>query len=339
MRKGIVISLLLPCILLLAAALVFFIFDASRQRSVVFESSGELADQGIGVFPLDRTLSEVELSRGLRFKISSTTSLSSLSRPTIEKLKSQGLVVDSSSTILFGRTMKYGIKVYTKTFTVDLPLATYRVTTDTASGRKVKRIDVNAPQRYLRGVDFVEGAPDLPDALGVDFLTNYALAYSMNDTTLTFYTSFPAGYEKCGVITEGHSPNDMIGTGARFYMDMKVDHEHFTFLINTALKDVTIKMPLENMRYRNENVDNEYLTTITNAKIEAMVDRDAWCEFGNRAGGRTVYYYNDQSDVYEINPIRFFGQDMVLDLKNHLIGFRPTYDINYCPVPSQRSAL
>lgn len=55
----------------------------------------------------------------------------------------------------------------------------------------------------------------------------------------------------------------------------------------------------------------------------AKVDDKAWVEFGNRCGTKAVYYYDNQEDSYQMNPLNMFEQDLVIDIEGQAIYFRP----------------
>lgn len=322
------ILLILFAIIIVAAtssAVLIHHNGVTRQSEVKFDAIGGSNSFPAGCFPLDSTMTVVELSRGLRFRICSASSLSAIDCATIERLKKLGCRVDSNSTVLAGRTADNGTELYHKSYTVDIPLTAY---TTIDSTKELAPIEVrHGEKRFIRNVQFVEALPGESNSFGTDFLDHYVLEFLRDYNALVFNEYAPAGYEMSGSFFLRKGLREYICAGSRYYLDMKVDHVPFTFLINTGLDEVTLKIPSEHLLYRNDDTSSHKIYSDADGELDATVDRNAWCEFGNRAGGRRVYYYNDRKERFEINPQTFFNQDIVLDFRNNCLYLRPTFNI------------
>lgn len=332
MKRSLIITLVTIVAVILAALICFVVIDASRQDNVTIDCIGQRHCTSLGPFPVDAATGRVDFGDGIRFSISSTTTLSAIDRATIDRLRRLGCRIDSSSTVLIGRNTLQGTTYYTKTYSVDLPMAAFKVERDSNGTPLRIEIDRSVPRSYVRNVEFVEAAPGLHSTFGVDLLSRFAVEYNLADSTVSFHTEVPDNFEFGGAIYAGHGVRDLVGTGSRYYLDMKVDHERYEFLINTEMDESPVKLPQSALSISSGEIVSERLRSDDNSEIEATVDRDAWCEFGNRGGGRKLYYYSDREDFFELNPVTFFSQDMVIDFKNDRIMLRPTYNMKFRPM-------
>lgn len=322
MKKGVLISLIIPIALIFAAASVFIILDATVQRNIHLDSGCEKA----GPFPLRGSSADLEIAPGLVFRVSSVSSLSAITPETLEKLKEMGCKVDSSSTVIFGRDMRANIRMITKLYIVDLPFATYDYYLDTLANHRVDRVVASHPLQYIRDMEFVPAMEGDPNSFGIDFLENFTLEYNYGNAAMAFHVEPPVDFERCGDMTPGYGLRDLIGTGNRYYVDMKIDHEPYRFLVNTSLLRVPVKLSLNNLSRQNNHTQTTTVKNVYSQELDAVLDRNAWCEFGNRAGGRKVFFYNDVADTYEINPALFFHQDLLLDFRRNGIYLHPEVD-------------
>lgn len=326
MRKKVLLYIIIFAILSMAAAVVALTVATARRNSVTIDSP----TASTGRLPLLERASRVEFWPGVRFAISTESTLSAIDRPTLERLKAIGCAVDSSRTVMFGNVLGNGREMVTHIYSVDLPFATYEYIYDSIAGYPLPHTCF--PLRaagYIRNVEFVEAPEGTPNSIGNDVLSHLVMEFFPNDSALALHHSAPENYVFCGKIYPSRDVIDYVtGAGPQYYLDMRVDHIPHTFMLNSALTGVSLKMPSADKVYLNAESERRDITLPGDETRPAVIDKDVWCEFGTRAGSRMVYYFDNDGESYQINPLEFFHQDLLIDFPSHSVLFHPTADLS-----------
>lgn len=318
MKRIITISVMTAVVI---GLLTFIVNDLSAQRTVRIDG------ESIGAFPIVGKGMQIELSPGLTFSVSSTTSISCVTRPTLEWLRFRGYVTDSTTRFFISRDALGKLEVTSLIYKVNLPISRYEFRYDSITGRTMYK-NVSSQSGLLEGLEVTVAETENNNVLGMDFMRRFIVEYNHADQSMTFHLNVPDNYELLGNISVGHRPSDVIGCSPRYYMDMKVDHESYSFLINTDMQDITVKVPAKETGNPTINRPlNEQVIDTDGCTVPVIVDQSAWVEFGNRAGSRRTYYFPYGSKP-EVNPFIFFNQDLVIDFNSRNIYLRPYYHIN-----------
>ncbi|MCM1110214.1 MAG: hypothetical protein NC336_03300 [Clostridium sp.] len=317
MKHGKIVILSVALLLLVAGVAAWFVFvrDADIQRDVVFEpSADDVPADVIGPLPLIRREGRVVLAPDVRFNLNTGSMVSMISQQTLAALRSLGCRVDSSFCLLYGRAPSGEMKLFRKVYDVDLPVYGYRTV---ITGRKRGRRHMRSayPVGYIRNVRFVDGGDQLSsNTLGIDFLSRYVFDYEYDKSLVRLRRSLPEGYDYVGEIHRGRTPGDRLGASSLYYVDLKVDHFPYTFLIDTSLGEINLKIPAGNRTF--DEADGRYIRCVPRIgsdDYEAVMDMGAWVTFGNRGGSSLAFYVNDGSEEPQANPLMFFSSDMAID--------------------------
>lgn len=317
-------KLLLGASIFVALALTAVMVDAPMQKSVHIDR------KTIGPFPIVGDEAEVELMPGLSFRISTATAVARLTPRTFSWLRDHGYVTDSMTRWIISRDNSNSLRLTTKMYRADLPVGTYRIEGYDSVTRQNKLIfDPLGPRGVIHDVDFVIAEPDDENTVGGRLLSNFLIELDYRSNAVLIHREHPDNYEFLTTFREGNGLSDMIGTGRRFYVDMKVDHETYSFLINTALTGIAVKMPFDRIDW-SENIEpkRERIIDAAGGEQDAVVDQSAWIECGNRSGSSRVHYYADKGENFEMNPFVFFQQDVLIDFSDNSIYLRPYFDID-----------
>lgn len=318
-RKLIISATALIAILIIALLLL----TAPTQRHVDIDGSK------VGAFPICGREGQIELSPGFTLRVSTGTSISHITPSTLEWLRSRGCVTDSTRRPMLGRDANDDIDLSTRVYRINLPASTYRFSYDSLAEHTVSAHNPKAPLNYIRDVDVVIAPPSEGNVLGIDFLKRFVVEMNYADQSLTFHNEVPDGYELVGNISVTNPLINILLGRTLYGLEMKVDHEPYTFRLNSEIPGVALKLPIkrlnttENVHHRHEDI-----VDLLGRQHQAVIDPSAWVEFGNRAGSRTVHYFSGEDEDFEINPLVFFDQDLVIDFANRNIYLRPFYKIN-----------
>lgn len=320
LKYKIFITLAVICII----TVCILVIDTPLQKSVRIERDT------VGPFPICGEEAEIELSPGLSFRLSTSAPVCRITPNTLAWLRDKGYVTDSMTRWVISRDNSNTLRLTDKVYRVNLPLATYRVGEyDSIAGHHILTPEPFGRKGFLYDVDVVPAAPGDENTLGGIFIGNFVVEYIHDSNAVMLHKELPPDYDYLASFKIGNRFSDMLGTGVRYYIDMKVDHESYSFLINTALNDIAMKMPFDRIDWNeNDAVKMERIIDAAGDQQDAVVDQSAWIEFGNRAGSRRIHYFTDRGENFEINPFVFFQQDVVLDFPNKAIYLRPFYDMD-----------
>lgn len=302
------------------AAVALTLWILCRDVDLQSEFSIDNHTDGISslAFPLKGSGGVAELAPNLRFRFSSASTVSSINPSTLAYLREKGYSVDSVSSCFFARDAKGNLSFVDQVYIVDFPLHNYTFSIDTALRRYSSVADPN-PAKIVRRAKFVKAPEGTDNIIGSDIMSMYVMEYKYSHRSVRFHKRVPENYDSIGSIHKGSGPLEWLGTGHRWFVDISVDHNPHTFLINTSLRGVNMKMPLSdspedkdshnmvNMVYPSRDFSNYY---------EGMIDPDAWIIYGTRTGTRQIYYFDSHGARYQMNPMIFFKQDVVFDFIN-----------------------
>ncbi len=260
------------------------------------------------------------LAPGLKFKIDTGADISTLSEIDADKLREMGYEIKESLRPMTGRD-GYGRYIFSpKRYTVSLPIGGYDISTDSLGRRRISY--TGSPTNKILNVDFAQTSESL-STLGLDFLKKFKLEFNYLDRSMTLHDSIPESYQHVANLISNVSLKDHIWSSDRVYMILTVNQYTQLYQLDTGLQRTAIKMPVSEIPRATHTLHDDSTYTMV-AAYAAKVDDRAIVEFGNRCGSKAVYYYDNDEDTYQFNPLNVFVQDLVIDISGRGIYFRPT---------------
>lgn len=308
----------------LGALWALFMRDYDTQCDTSLDTGSHGGVITTGLLPLNRETSAITLAPGMEFKLSTASTLSHITPATLKQLECMGCVADSSLTLRISHDSYDNLMASTCIYTVDLPIYRFRFHTDTATSAITASHVGDKPVAYLRNVNFVKAPGETQNVIGLDLIQKFKLEYRHHEGAIAFRNDIPETYDSIGSIYRSTNISEMWGAVDRFFIDMKVDHQPFSFLVNTSLADIPVKMPGGSDTDIPQNHRTDDIVTDSET-VTAIVDNDAWVKFGNRAGSRRVYYYADKGTSHEMNPLVLFEQDLILDCQEGIVYMLPHF--------------
>ena len=316
-KKTIFVIFLSIVALVVLTGVTVVLCNHASQSELYIEPEGE---KTVGPLPIISEKNDVVLAPGLRFRIDSGSSFSTISRKQLQLLDSMGYAVDSMYTLSMGLGYRSQFRVVTKRYRVTLPVYSYDFGTPDSTGiypEPVMNVEKGPVCKFVN-VDFamVLNNEHAVPLLGIDFLEKFVLQMSYYPHTVTFRTEVPEGFDYVGEMIRANTFKDFVWVGSRYYLDMTVNHVDDRYLVDTGLERAPIKAPTYmRPRHRNKDRHDGTVTSVGN-NYTAVVDGNVWVEFGNRAVGSATYYYEDEDEAFAINPLNFFRWEAVLDFTN-----------------------
>lgn len=308
--------------LILGVAFFAFVLAGNRtfQSQMTVEPTGSMS---IGPLPVIGDKNEVELAPGLRFRLDSGSSFSSISREQLDSLKSMGYPVDSTGVLAMGLGYKGQFRLVTKRYRVTLPVYGYHFGAPDSTGVYPEPVmDVEAgPVAKFVNVDFVMVLDNnhASPLLGIDFLEHFVMEMCYYPRCVTLRRDVPEKYDYVGELVVANNLKDYLWVGSRYYMDLSVNHVRDMYLVDTGMERATIKAPTS-MRPKHRNKDrHDSMVSSVGVRYTAVVDGNVWVEYGNRAVGSSTYYYEDEEEPFAINPLNFFRWEAVIDFPSRKV--------------------
>lgn len=313
-RKNITIFSIIAFLAILL--IIWFWIIGSTQNDMRSEHPLDIAENSI---PMTDMPFCAVMVPGLKFKIDTGADISSLSDEDAEKLKQMGYEVKTSYKPITGRD-GYGRYIFSpKRYTVTLPMGGYKVSKDSLGNCRYTYS--GHPANKILNVDFAPTANQV-SSLGLDFLRKYKLEFDFNEKAIKFHDTIPADYQHVSDLLCNVSIKDKFWSAKRLYIILSINQRPQIYQMDTGLQRTAIKMPEEEIKRAKHILRDDSIFTMRHS-YSAKVDDKAWVEFGNRCGTKAVYYYDNQEDSYQMNPLNMFEQDLVIDIEGQAIYFRP----------------
>lgn len=272
----------------------------------------------LGVMPLslDNT---VELAPGLRFRIDTGTSSNTISPEYIELLRKYGCEVDSSVNIKLTRTSLGKYRVDTKRYTVQLPVHSSTIVSDSTGKRLSAQVDPDNRINTLSNVDFIPTSKGEMPRIGMQVLKRFYVEFMFKEHAIRLWNEMPEEYEEVGGLS--HDKN-LFWEGKR-YLTLSVNGNEQRFFINTSMPRVSLLLPLEKAtQIDRETVFRDTVPSIF-GPLPGVIDYKVWVDWGKRGGNGVGFYTNYGRDDYAVNPFFFLSQDAVFDFGSDRVFLHP----------------
>lgn len=302
-----------------------FLFMATRTSQT--KLSADIPTGALGVMPVSGKPQFLTLTPELRFKLDTGADVSTITEEDLQTLEKNGYKVEKLFYPAMGRDGRGDINFSTVRYRVDLPFFTYSVvkkdghTIRDSVGEPI--IDMLHPVRknVIHNVDFMPSKTGF-SVLGIDFLEKFKLESIGRNRMAAFYFDMPKGYEEVAKIYESREPMQWAYLGHRYYVDIDIDGQTDPYFIDSGIQKAFIKRPSDDIvREGKTNLDADTVASYR-GKFPAMRDDNAWIKIGNREGKRIVYFYDNDEEVYAINPLNMFDYDLLLDFAGGKMMFK-----------------
>lgn len=317
MKKVVLVLVLL--IMLCGALYAFVCLQTSQDYIYADRADGRICDMPVGNTPLF-----VTVMPGLQFKLDTGSDMSLLSAKDMALLDSLGYSVREVFGISTGRNGLGKIMFETKRYRVDLP--TYRYDTVTDSLGIVTSSQVPSSLNVLHNVDFVL-APDDMSVLGIDFLEKFKVEYRFMASMISLYLDVPDGYEQSIPMFYTRTPINALWLGKRYYLSANVMNRNYKFFIDSGIQRADFKLPFSERIYSKNKLYSDTVVSFS-GRFPAFIDNASWVTIGNRSGRRRVYYYDNDEEIFALNPFNAINQDLVIDFSGLSIMLRPYYNVD-----------
>lgn len=305
-------TVLLAVAILLGSAFLYGRFSAMSDMRV------ERPDIALGPLPLTQG-NYGEVYPGLIFRIDIGASANTISQKYIDRLKADGIPVDSSYVLTYMRTHALGPRITTKRYRVSLPVFAYDIAVDSA-GHVTSRIDTTNRINTVYNVDFVPTADerDMP-RFGRPFIAKFFMEFDFNIRAVRFHASLPAGYEPI----DGLKREFALFYDPGLFLNIKVEGKPMSFFVNTAMPRIGLLKPANQApKVNNRTIYSDSVHSIY-GEFPAVIDYDTWVEWNDRAGNSACYYSDYGHREYAVNPFNFLTQDAVFNIAKPQVYLRP----------------
>lgn len=306
---------------LIVAGVVFVLYTVNRtQPRLMFDDRSNTTVE----VPINNGV--VELFQGGFFVIDTGCTYSTINRSTLDLLRKRGVKIEESHFPIIGRGLDGDFHVKTSHSVVTLPIDRFELTTDTL--QRIDWLPAGGVANTISNVNFVVVDDDLPCVLGMDFLERFVVGYQYFRQAVTFGEEVDDEFQYMGELESPSNLTNMLGMGHRYYLPAAIDYKPGTYFIDTGLDNLSIKLPQCDTIYSKRTLHDDVYRLRDNSLVSAKYTEHAWAEIGNRAGSRKIFYTDSGQDMYAINPLLFFRQDVVFDFAGRKIYLRPYADLH-----------
>ncbi|MDE5785425.1 MAG: hypothetical protein K2H98_02740, partial [Duncaniella sp.] len=200
MKKKIIILFIVLIVAVLALGVLISTQTNSFQDGVRFSDDTPSRD---AYYPVNGGM--VMVSPDVRMFFDTSSPVSMLSRQDLEKLKADGMDVDSISTLYVGFDADRNLTVATRIYQVSLPAPGFEVD-PTRSRCTAFSADYASPGR-IENVRFLL-SPDNLSRLGMDFIEHFAVEYSWVTGMIILHDVVPEGFQMFSKINKELSVTD-----------------------------------------------------------------------------------------------------------------------------------
>ncbi|MDE5685100.1 MAG: retroviral-like aspartic protease family protein [Paramuribaculum sp.] len=314
MKKILLITIPILAVFVLGMALMLFITRSTQKN---FHADPPVDDCEV-VMPLSGTPIFLEMAPGLKFKFDTGADMSSLSENDAETLREMGYEVKESFGPILGRD-GYGDIVYSsRRYTVSLPVGGY--VTEKDSTGNVTVTYTGQPATVFHNVDFAKTDATI-STLGLDVLRKFKIECRFANHTAALCEKIPSSFSKVVEMEHNIHLTDILWSAVRPYLIVSVNQRPNVYQLDTGLQRAPVKKPASSIARAKHSLRKDSLSTMRET-FEAYVDDEGWIDFGSRSGTKKVYYYDNNEDDFQINPLNVFQQDMIIDIEGKGIYFR-----------------
>lgn len=277
----------------------------------------DVSDQVVGPLPMNK-YGAINFAPDMPFRVDFGSSVNTISREYLRRFEAMGVKVDSSRVVTYVSTALGRHRLATMRYRLSLPIFAYTIYCDSTG--VASQIDTLTRINTIEGVDFVlNGQNSEMPRLGMPFFKKFIVEYDRTLNALRLHGTMPEDYEEMG----GMRKESAFLSEPRSYLRMTVDGEEHDFFINSSMPRVGILFPANEAPYIDKL--NVYADTIPSVygDMAAVINYDAWIEWGERAGKNVSYFVDYGSESYALNPFNFLTQDAVFDFKNSKVYLHP----------------
>ncbi len=289
----------------------------TRSTQKNFHAEQPMDDVDI-IMPIAGTPYFIETAPGLKFKFDTGADMSALSEKDAETLRKMGYEVTESFGPILGRDGYGDILFSSRRYTVALPVGGYETRQDSAGNRSVHYS--GHPATVLRNVDFAKSDGEI-STLGLDILRKFKIECRFNDKTVSLTEHIPAHFSKVVEMEHNIHLTDILWSPVRSYVIVSVNQRPNVYQVDTGLQRAPVKKPSSSIARAKHSLRRDSLSTMRQG-YEAYVDDEGWIDFGSRSGTKKVYYYDNNEDSFQVNPLNIFQQDLIIDIEGKGIYFR-----------------
>ncbi len=294
--------------------------NASSQSDAYLEKKVKT----LGEFPVINSL--LTPAYDLTFSIDTGCDLSMITPASIQKLKDNGMSVDSTFCPVFFRDRKGEIGFTTKRYIVSFPIQRWDISMTKEGKFFYTRPEDKKLENVMHNVNFIPATDDV-DVLGLDIMRKCIVEYNFVKGTVALHLEMPKDYKELSPLYAERDFASILGCGNRYYMSINIAGRLNDFIVDSSLDLVHVKMPAEDSIYSHSALTERSVLTSNGMVIKSKINESEWAHVGDRAGLVSVNYYNDGSEDYAVNPFSFSMQDVVIDFPNKLICYHPRFDI------------
>jgi len=261
----------------------------------------------------------IEPVPGILLKFDTGADISTLTEDYAQKLRDLGYDVKESFGPIAGRDGYGAIHFSWTRYTVDLPIGGYYEQTDSAGNVSIRYS--GKPSSILRNVQFAKIDKGL-STVGLDVLSKFKLECRFDSRSVVFTKTIPSGYRRVVDMSKNAHLTDYLWSPYRSYIVISVNQISNLYFMDTGLQRAAIKKPVKAIAYSKQNLRTEIIPMTLGRSYKSYVDDSAWVDFGSRSGTKKIYYYSNNEDDYQVNPLNVFSQNIVIDIDGGAIYFR-----------------
>lgn len=264
----------------------------------------------------------IEIDSGLVMVFDTGSSISTITPEDLEYLKKIGMKVDSVSFPAVGFDTHEKLRYTSKRYKVSLPAYRKTVEVDTATNG-LKLVRVPGDNTTLDNLLFFPTEKGENSTLGMDILEMFCVERLTPSHIIAIRNSIPRGYQEVVNITTHPSWKTVLGIECRYYINMLVDSEQYSFFINSGTNDVVVRMPMRDTLA----VHGERHPTLMQQhhQVFKALEAKGWMQIGTMASERDVTFTDafDNEEAYSINPAKIFDSDVIFDYRAGKMYTRP----------------
>lgn len=214
-----------------------------------------------------------------------------------EHLKDKGFPVEFLNTLIY-TTDENGIyRLYTKIARLDVTFVNPELPDSTF---------------IIHDVELLVRPKGTPNILGIDILSNLVIERLYPENIVNLYKTVPAGYHTIAKIKVHNSPlGNYLGPAGRASIKLSVNDEaprDYYFSTAGKMDDYEIVQPENNIVQATTEVKKD-------PRTGQLTQHNCRVSFGNRLRYSNVVYSDSiHANEYNVNPLRLFDQDFVLDM-------------------------
>ena len=316
MKKTLIIIASL-CVLLIVL-LGGYVFLNSQHPCISSSNLSQPTDETEARFILEDGL--IHIGNDVKMRCHTGNSISLITEADVKRLRDMGAEVKEQWFPTFAHDILGNVILATKRYEVNLPVyeSTY-VPDSLSSGHYIYTDRIVS---HISKAVFLPAPADSEESIiGTDILENFVLEYMPDCKALCLRSSVPSGYNLLTNIDSSFFDEALLGNGNRYYVSLEVNNSPYRFFIDSGSEMTPVKLPSADFSGDSNSKDVVYHSP--EGDVAAKLVDLVWLKIGNRASSRSALYADGAGEEYSINPLTFFIQDVVIDLKGGGIYLHP----------------